>query len=82
MENWLHDKWQDFIADLRNSHKSLTIWFGVMSEFLIEYLPEITKAITESEDYMLPETYKRVMQGIVLLNMVLRFKTKSAMRHK
>ena len=82
MKEWLKDKLTLIKEDLKKAHKSLTIWFGVVAELLIEYLPEITRTVTEAEDYMLPETYKRIMQGIVLVNMILRFKTTKALRHK
>lgn len=82
MKAWINDKLLDFRDDLKNCHKSLTVWFGIAAEFLIEWLPEITRVVTEMENYMLPETYKRVMQAIVLVNIALRFKTTKALRRK
>jgi hypothetical protein len=79
---WLKDKWLNFWADLRRFYKSWTVLFGLAAELVIEYLPEITQAATDMESYMLPETYKRIMQGIVMVNIALRFKTTKAMRHK
>lgn len=82
MKAWLKDKLELIKADLKKAWMSMTIWFGMICEVAIEYLPEITKAVSESEEYMLPETYKRIMQGIVLINMLLRFRTTKALRHK
>ena len=82
MKEWLKDKLELIKADLKKAWLSMTIWFGVICEGVIEYLPEITRAVSESEEYMLPETYKRIMQGIVFVNMLLRFKTTKALRHK
>jgi len=82
MKEWLKDKFKLIVADCKRAHTSLTIWFGAIAEILIEYLPEITRAVTDMENYMLPETYKRIMQGIVLVNMILRFRTTKALRHK
>lgn len=79
---WLKDKALDIWGDLRKWYKSWTILFGLAAECLIEWLPEITRAVTEMESYMLPETYKRIMQGILLVNIILRFKTTTALRHK
>lgn len=82
MKEWLKDKLILIKADLKNAWKSSTLWFGAICEAVIQYLPEITKAVSESEDYMLPETYKRIMQGIVLINMINRFRTTKALRNK
>ena len=80
--NWLRDKLSNFIADCKQAWKSWTIVFGAIAEVAIEYLPEISQFVSESENYMLPETYKRIMQAIVFINMLLRFKTNKALRHK
>lgn len=79
---YLKDKFRDIWGDLKRWYKSWTILFGIAAEFLIEWLPEITKAVTDMESYILPETYKRIMQAIVLINIILRFKTTKALRHK
>ena len=79
---WMKDKLRNLAADLKRFHRSWTILFGIVAEFLVEYMPEITQAVTEMESYVLPETYKRAMQGIIFVNMLLRFKTTTAMRNK
>lgn len=82
MKAWLRDKWTNFKADLARAHRSVTIWLGLVAELAVEFMPEIARAVTEMESYVLPETYKRAMQVIIFVNMMIRFRTTKALRHK
>jgi len=82
MKIWIEDMLHDFKEDVKKSWKSWTIWFAGIAELIVEYLPQITQAVTDSEQYMLPETYKRVMQGIIIVNVLLRFKTTKRLSDK
>jgi len=82
MKAWLKDKRTNFKADLARAHRSVTIWFGLVAELVVEFMPEIARAVTEMESYVLPETYKRIMQVIVFVTMLIRFRTTKALRNK
>lgn len=79
---WLKDKWKNFNADLRKAHRSLTIRIGVVFELLIEFLPELSKAVADLEPYVMPETHKRLSQLMILAMILVRFRTNKALRDK
>ena len=79
---WLKDKLGLIAADLFNSWRSLTIWVNGISLTVVSALPMLQENIPQLQDYVSPHFYKQMMFTVVAANIVLRFKTKSALRDK
>ena len=82
MWNWLKDKWAGLVADLKKIHKSWTVWFNGLMAAAIFLLPEAESQLPAIKDYV-PENVCHYAAGaLVVVNIILRFKTVSALRGK
>jgi len=82
MLNWIKDKTKHVIADLKRAHKSITIWFNSLMATAFFLLPEAIAYFPQLQAYIPEPTYKTGMVVLLVGNMVLRFKTASALRNK
>lgn len=82
MINWVRDKLADVLSDLKQAHKSWTIWINGTAVAVLEALPWVREVFPELQEYLTPEFYKQAMTVIVIANLILRFKTKSSLKDK
>jgi hypothetical protein len=82
MLNYLKDKWTHIKADIRKSYKSVTIWFNGVLTIAIAAFLEFQDSIPALKEYVGESTFKYLMLSTLIVNMVLRFKTKSSLRDK
>jgi len=62
--------------------KSLTIWFNSIAASFIIFLPELQANLPQLMAYLPADVYKWLALTVVVSNMVLRFKTNSALNTK
>jgi hypothetical protein len=79
---WLKDKWTHIKADIRKSYKSVTIWFNGVLTFAVAAFLEFQDSIPALKEYVGESTFKYLMLATLIVNFILRFKTKSALRDK
>ena len=79
---WLKDLLNGLWSDLKRSYVSLTIWVNSVALTLISALPYIQENFPAIQDYIQPDFYKNAMGILIVLNIILRFKTSSALRDK
>lgn len=82
MKAWLADAWQRIKADLVNAHRSLTIWFNSVAGAVVLALPVAQEQMPQLQDYLPANLYHYLMGALVLGNIILRFKTHSALADK
>ena len=82
MKLWIRDKMLDIREDLSKAHKSLTIIFNSLMLSAIEFLPMAKDSFPELQEYLPADIYKQGMLILVVGNIILRFKTQSALRAK
>lgn len=70
------------VADARRAYKSATIWVNGVVLSLIGALPYAQESFPQLQDYISPEFYKHAMLGLVAANILLRFKTTTALKNK
>jgi len=80
--NWFKDKYVTILADLRRAHVSATVWVNGLALTALEALPFLKENFPELQDYVSPDFYRQAMTVIVVANIILRFKTNSALRNK
>jgi hypothetical protein len=71
-----------FRADLAKAHKSLTLWFNGVAGALIAALPFAQEQLPQLQDYVSANVYHYLMAVVVAGNILLRFKTRSALADK
>jgi hypothetical protein len=79
---WLTDKFNDVLADLKRAHTSLTIWINGIVLAVLQALPYAQDVFHQLKEYVSPEFYKQAMVVLLVANLALRFKTKSALKSK
>jgi len=79
---WLKDLLNGLWSDLKRAYVSLTIWVNSVALTLISALPYIQENFPAIQNYIHPNFYKNAMGILIVLNIILRFKTKSALRDK
>ena len=82
MRGWLIDTWRLFLAKLANAHKSLTIWFNGLTGSLVIMLPYLQDNIPQLAPFLSENTFRYVMGGIVLANIILRFNVTKCLSKK
>lgn len=82
MKHYLVDLWDKVCADIKKAHKSLTIWFNSVMGMVVVGLPMAQDSLPQLQDY-LPAGFYHYLMGILILgNIILRFKTTSALAAK
>jgi len=79
---WLKDLLNGLWSDLKRSYVSLTIWVNGISLTVISFLPMAQDYAPQIQEYISPSLYKQMMVVLVIANILLRFKTSSALRDK
>jgi len=82
MQAWLKDLWTRFKADFAKAHKSMTIWFNAVAGAVVVALPLAQEQLPQLQDYLPAGLYHYLMGGVVAGNIVLRFRTRSALAAK
>ena len=76
----------NWIAQLRGALKSKVVWFNVVMAGLIDQIPYITQQLIEGlpdlQPYLGSSVYKHAMGFVVLVNFLLRFRTKRPLAEK
>lgn len=67
---------------IMGAFKSMTIWFNTLVAAFIFALPELQMALPQMAGYLPIEIYKWLALAVILSNIVLRFKTNEALKHK
>lgn len=70
------------LAKLRKAWKSWTIWFNSMALAFVAFLPDLTASLPQVQDYLTPATYRALALAVFVVNMALRFKTKTDLSEK
>lgn len=70
--------WKDFL----NSYKSVTIWVNGAAITILSFAPLMQETFPQMKEYLTADAYKAAMGAIILLNIVLRFKTSKPLRGK
>ena len=82
MKAWINDTLKSIWADFLKIHKSLTIWLNGIALSLAAGLPMLQDSFPQLQQYISPEMYKQGMMWIIILNIIVRFKTTSALKDK
>lgn len=82
MINWLTDLFNGIMADVKRAYVSMTIWVNGIALTIMGLLPLAQDYAPQLQEYISPELYKQMMLIIVVANILLRFKTSSALRDK
>ncbi len=82
MKAYLKDLYAIFRADLARAHKSLTLWFNGIAGAAAMALPFAQEQLPQLQDYLSANFYHYLMGAVVAGNIVLRFKTRSALADK
>ena len=82
MQAWLHDLWLPFSAAAAKAHKSMTIWFNAIAGAAVVALPLAQEQLPQLQDYLPAGLYHYLMGTVVAGNIILRFKTRSALAAK
>jgi hypothetical protein len=80
--DWIKDKLNDLLADVKRAYVSLTIWVNGVVLTIISILPLAQDYFPQMQEYLSPSFYKAAMGAIVFINIILRFKTTTALRDK
>lgn len=67
---------------LRNAWKSLTIWFNGLAGLLLGMADTLKDYLPFAQSYVTADILKYAAIGIVVVNVLLRFKTKSSLADK
>lgn len=82
MINWLKDKYASIVADLKRTHKSATIWLNSLALTALEITSHLKEYFPELQEYLSPDFYRQAMIVIIVANLLLRFRTNTALRNK
>ncbi len=82
MKSYLLDLLKKLKADLVKAHKSLTIWFNSIMGMVVVGLPMAQDSLPQLQDYVPAGLYHYLMGALVVGNIILRFKTTSALAAK
>ncbi len=82
MTNYLKDLWEKLRADAANAHKSLTIWFNGVMGVAVVGLPMVQEQMPLLQDYLPANLYHYAMGMLIVGNIILRFRTTTALAEK
>ncbi len=69
-------------ADAMKMHKSLTIWFNSVMGMVVVGLPMAQDSLPQLQGYLQANAYHYLMGALIVGNIILRFKTNSALADK
>lgn len=73
---------ENFFDKFKNSHKSWTIRFNAVSLGLIALLPQMQDLLPQLQPLLPPNTYQYLTIAMAVGNILLRFKTTTALDQK
>jgi hypothetical protein len=79
---WLKDTLNGFWQDVKRAYVSMTIWVNGIALTVISILPLAQDYAPQLQAYISPDLYKQMMLVLVIANILLRFKTSTALRDK
>ncbi len=82
MKPYLKDHLAKLKADAVKAHKSLTIWFNSVMGVAVVVLPMAQDNFAQLQDYLPAELYHDMMGLLVVGNIILRFRTSTALSAK
>lgn len=71
-----------FADKLRGCWRSLTIWFNTTALAIVAGLPMLQDSIPSLQQYMPDDAFRWIGGAVVLANIALRFKTRTALEYK
>ena len=71
MMNWIDKQ----VERIKNSWRSWTIWFNGIGLALMEFWPDLVTNFPTIQSYISETIFKRTMGAILIINIILRFKT-------
>ena len=69
-------------ADLKRAHHSFTIWFNGLMGTAVVVLPALQDQLPQLQEYVPANLYHYAMGTLIVGNIILRFKTNSALADK
>lgn len=79
---YLEDLLSKVQADAVKAHKSLTIWFNSAMGAAVVALPMAQDQLPQLQDFLPANLYHYLMGALVVGNIILRFKTNTALADK
>lgn len=73
--------WQ-FYFKLKGSLKSVTVWVNSIFLSLLPFYDDLRTSLPELQPYLPDDAYKKMVFALVILNIVLRFRTKVDLKDK
>lgn len=70
------------IDKIKGALKSWTVWFNSIAGAVLMGLPMLQDSLPALQPYVNGNHYKHVMAGVIVVNIVLRFKTSKALEQK
>lgn len=71
-----------FLESLNGARRSLTVWFNSVVLAALPLLESIKEFSPGLQAYLTPENFKLVGISVILINIILRFKTKKPLSEK
>jgi len=71
-----------FLYKLKRAHKSLTIWLNGVAGALITGLPMLQDSLPALSQYVPDQAFKYAMGLVIVMNIMLRFKTTTSLGDK
>lgn len=78
----MSDKLKSFMKQLQNSWKSWTIWVNGIAGAFLAGLPMLQETLPQLQAYVSADLFKYAMASVITANLLLRFKTKTALGDK
>ncbi len=72
----------DFKTKFKNSYKSLTIWLNGLLLVITPYLDLAQQYLPGIQEYVSGNIYKYLIIAVIVLNLLLRFRTKNSLSDK
>ena len=82
MKHYLLDLWDKVRADAARAHKSMTIWFNSVMGMVVVALPSAQDQLPQLQEYLPAGMYHYLMGALIVGNIILRFKTTTALAAK
>lgn len=74
--------WTAFIDKLAGAKRSATIWFNGITGTVVMGLPMLQDNLPQVREYVPMDYFKWVMGAVIVINILLRFKTTQPLENK
>jgi hypothetical protein len=82
LSEYIKDKAAQVMGDIKQIHRSMTIWFNALCGSILLFMPDAVANFPQIQPYIPDAVFKHGMAVLIVGNMLLRFKTSSALRDK